>query len=47
MALNFKIIDHVKWNSEAGTVSGKIIKVHDQDFEYKVYTSREQRRSAV
>lgn len=29
--------DHVSWNSEAGRVSGKIIKVHKQDFDYKGY----------
>ncbi|MCB1311440.1 MAG: DUF2945 domain-containing protein [Sedimentitalea sp.] len=36
----FKIGDHVKWNSEAGHVSGKIIKVHDSDFDYKGHTRR-------
>jgi hypothetical protein len=30
--------DHVRWNSEAGHVSGKIIKVHTKDFDYKGYT---------
>ena len=34
----FKVGDHVKWNSEAGYVSGKIIKIHDANFEYKGYT---------
>jgi hypothetical protein len=34
----FKVGDHVKWNSEAGEVSGKIIKVHHSDFKYKGYT---------
>lgn len=33
----FKIGDHVKWNSEAGHVSGKIIKVHTGNFNYKGY----------
>jgi hypothetical protein len=33
----FKIGDHVSWNSEAGHVSGKIIK-HKKDFQYKGYT---------
>ncbi|RKF13995.1 DUF2945 domain-containing protein [Roseovarius spongiae] len=32
--------DHVGWNSEAGRVSGKIIKVHEQDFDYKGQTRR-------
>ncbi|MFA5297307.1 MAG: DUF2945 domain-containing protein [Lutibacter sp.] len=35
---SFKISDHVKWNSEAGSVSGKIIKIHTADFDYKGYT---------
>ena len=34
----FKKGDHVKWNSEAGHVSGKIIKIHTNDFDYKGYT---------
>ena len=34
----FKIGDHVTWNSEAGHVSGKIIKIHKEDFDYKGYT---------
>jgi hypothetical protein len=38
MAHTFKIGDHVRWNSEAGHVSGKIIKVHTSDFKYKGYT---------
>ncbi|QIE56854.1 DUF2945 domain-containing protein [Pikeienuella piscinae] len=27
--------DHVSWNSEAGRVSGRISKVHKQNFEFK------------
>lgn len=38
MAERFRIGDHVTWNSEAGYVSGRIIKVHTQDFNYKGYT---------
>ncbi len=38
MAAKFKIGDKVSWNSEAGRVSGTIIKVHIQDFGYKGYT---------
>jgi hypothetical protein len=38
MAHKFKVGDHVSWNSEAGHVSGKIIKVHTSDFAYKGYT---------
>jgi hypothetical protein len=35
MAEKFKVGDHVTWNSEAGHVSGTIIKVHTKDFDYK------------
>ncbi len=38
MEHSFKAGDHVKWNSEAGHVSGKIIKIHTADFDYKGYT---------
>ncbi|PWT71138.1 MAG: DUF2945 domain-containing protein [Bacteroidetes bacterium] len=38
MKTKFSIGDHVKWNSEAGIVSGKIIKIHVKDFDYKGYT---------
>ena len=34
----FKVGDRVRWNSEAGYVSGTIIKVHTKDFNYKGYT---------
>lgn len=34
----FKVGDHVSWNSEAGRVSGTIIKIHTKDFDYKGYT---------
>ena len=33
----FKIGDHVSWNSEAGRVSGKIVRVHTKDVDYKGY----------
>lgn len=36
----FKMGDHVGWNSEAGQVSGTIVKVHTADFDYKGYTHR-------
>ena len=36
----FKVGDHVSWNSEAGRVSGHVMKVHTQDFDYKGYTHR-------
>lgn len=35
MATIFKVGDHVDWNSEAGHVSGRIIKVHTRDTEYQ------------
>lgn len=38
MTNKFKVGDHVSWNSEAGRVSGKIIKVHTKDTDYKGYT---------
>ncbi|BFU92951.1 MAG: hypothetical protein NTAFB01_41380 [Nitrospira sp.] len=37
MTKKFKVGDHVGWNSEAGHVSGTIIKVHTTDFDYKGY----------
>jgi hypothetical protein len=38
MKREFKVGDHVTWNSEAGHVSGTIIKVHTKDVDYKGYT---------
>ncbi len=38
MTTRFEVGDHVKWNSEAGHVSGHITKVHTSDFDYKGYT---------
>jgi len=38
MAHSFKIGDNVTWNSEAGFVSGTIIKIHSKDFNFKGYT---------
>ena len=38
MAKAFKVGDHVSWNSEAGRVSGRIVKVHTQNVSYKGYT---------
>ena len=38
MAKTFKVGDQVTWNSEAGHVSGRIIKIHKNDVEYKGYT---------
>lgn len=38
MVGKFAVGDHVRWNSEAGRVSGTIIAVHMRDFDYKGYT---------
>lgn len=38
MKAKFKVGDVVSWNSEAGRVSGTIIKVHTENFSYKGHT---------
>jgi len=38
MGARFKVGDHVSWNSEAGRVGGRIIKVHTKNTDYKGYT---------
>ena len=38
MSTEFKVGDHVRWNSEAGHVSGTIRKIHKSDFSWKGYT---------
>ena len=38
MAKKFAVGDHVRWNSEAGHVQGKITKVHTKDAQYKGHT---------
>jgi Hypervirulence associated proteins TUDOR domain len=38
MTDNFKIGDRVSWNSEAGRVSGAIIRVHTRAIDVKGYT---------
>lgn len=38
MKSKFKTGDRVSWNSEAGRVTGVIIKVHKSNFQYKGYT---------
>lgn len=40
MSHAFKVGDHVRWNSEAGRVSGRIIKVHTCDTAYKGHMRR-------
>lgn len=37
MTAKFKRGDHVSWNSEAGRVSGRIVKVHTKNVSYKGY----------
>jgi hypothetical protein len=37
MAKAFKVGDRVSWNSEAGRVRGKIVKIHTRDVNYKGY----------
>jgi Hypervirulence associated proteins TUDOR domain len=37
MGTKFKVGDHVTWNSEAGRVSGTIIRIHSKDTDYKGY----------
>jgi len=34
---HFKVGDHVRWNSEAGRVTGRIIRVHTRNVNYKGY----------
>jgi Hypervirulence associated proteins TUDOR domain len=40
VSIKFKVGDHVRWNSEAGYVSGRIIKMHSCDTEYKGHPRR-------
>ena len=37
MARTFRVGDHVSWNSETGRVSGRILRVHTKDVNYKGY----------
>ena len=39
-AEKFKLHDHVSWNSEVGRVTGRIIKVHTKNVNYKGYVHR-------
>ena len=40
MTKTFKVGDRVSWNSEAGRVRGKIIKVHKRAINYKGHIHR-------
>lgn len=35
MSMRFEVGDHVRWNSEAGRVSGRIVKIHSHHTVYK------------
>ncbi len=37
MTRTFKVGDHVCWNSEAGRVRGRIVRVHKKDVNWKGY----------
>jgi hypothetical protein len=37
MGKKFRVGDHVSWNSEAGRVSGVIVKIHAKDVNYRGY----------
>ena len=37
MAKIFEVGDQVSWNSEAGRVSGRVVRVHTRDVNYKGY----------
>ena len=39
----YAVGDHVSWNSESGRVSGHIIAVHVNDFDYKGHCHRASR----
>lgn len=34
----YNVGDHVSWNSEAGRVRGRIVRVRTRDFDYKGHT---------
>ncbi len=37
MTKTYEVGDHVSWNSEAGRVRGRILRVHRKDVTYKGY----------
>jgi hypothetical protein len=45
MAKAFKVGDRVSWNSEAGRVRGKIVKVHTANVNYKGYVHHASREA--
>jgi len=40
MASKYKVGDHVSWNSEAGRVRGRIVRVHSKDVNWNGYRHR-------
>jgi hypothetical protein len=40
MAREYKVGDHVSWNSEAGRVRGRITRVHRKNVNWKGYVHR-------
>ena len=38
MTQSYRVGEHVSWNSEAGRVSGLIVRVHTRNFEVNGYT---------
>jgi len=44
MSKSFKVGDHVSWNSEAGRVRGRIVRVHTKDLNYKGYVHHASRQ---
>jgi len=45
MGKMFKVGEHVSWNSEAGRVRGRIVKVHTKDVNYKGYVHHASREA--
>jgi hypothetical protein len=45
MAKALKVGDHVSWNSEAGRVRGKIVKIHTANVNYKGYVHHASRKA--
>ena len=40
MAQKYNVGDHVSWNSEAGRVRGRIVRVHSKNVDWKGYVHR-------
>jgi hypothetical protein len=46
MTPKFRVGEHVSWDSEAGHVSGRIVRVHTRDFDYTSGDGRGHRHHA-